>query len=246
MNRIVITVLALTALCPTLLPAQTAEKAVLWGIAASVTPRWSAAGVVKNYLEADQYDISGPEFTVGFVRGQSMGAEWGISLVRKSVQEGSTSRFGTSSICLLQECVEQSTTFVAKNVSLLGVEAHKFFNLVTIRRRVQIGVNVAAGVVHVSGQAEKTRRYPTAAADPVTGKPHLQQVAEVSVVDGGQLFSGGNEVSYAASVKVEAGVGFILTRNLKVRVTGGVDFPGYDIVSFHVIYLFGRRTSIFG
>jgi hypothetical protein len=246
MKRTVIAVLALTALTPTRLAAQTAEQAVLWGITASVTPRWSAAGAVKHYVDADQYDISGGEFTVGFVRGRSLGAEWGVSLVRKSVEEGSTSRFGTFSVCYQQQCVERSTTFVARNVSLLGVEAHKFFNLVTIRRRVQIGVNLAAGVVQVRGQAEKTLRYATLVTDPATGDPRIQQVTEVSMVDGGQIFSGGNEVSYAASAKVEAGVGFILNRNVKVRVTGGVNFPGYHIASFHVIYLFGRGSSIFG
>jgi hypothetical protein len=246
MKRIVVTVLALTALCPARLPAQTAEKAVLWGVTASVTPRWSAAGAVKNYVDADQYDISGGEFTVGFVRGRSMGGEWGVSFVRKSVREGSTSRFGTYEVCFQQECVEESTTFVAKNVSLMGVEAHNYFNLVTIRRRVQIGVNVAAGVVGVLGQAEKTRRYAAVVPDPGMGGSHLQQASEVTTVDGGQIFSGGNPVTYTVSAKLEAALGFILTPTLKVRVTGGVNFPGYHIASVHVIYLFGRRTSIFG
>jgi hypothetical protein len=246
MTRTVLTVLALTAASPTLLHGQTAEKAVLWGVTASVTPRWSAAGLVKNYVDADEYDISGAEFTVGVVRGRSTGDEWGVSFVRKSVQEGSTSRFGTMPVCYQQECVEQSTTFVATNVSLMGVEVHKFFSFVTIRRRVQIGMNLAAGVVLVRGQAEKTQRFGTVVTDPTTGTAHIQQATAVSVVDGGQIFSGGNDVSYAAVAKVEAGVGFILSRNLKVRVTGGVNFPGYNVASVHVIYLFGRRTSIFG
>ena len=246
MTKTVVGSLALALLYPAVLLAQPLDKSVHWGIIASVTPHWAAASAVGTHLEADEYDISGAEFSVGFVRGRNLSDEWGVSFVMKSIAEGSTTRFNTTNVCYQQDCVEFSTTVVAKNVSMLGVEAHKFFNFATIRRRVQIGANLAGGVTFVRGRSEKIERSGKFVTDPTTGITRLTQITEVSDVEGGWIFSGGTNVEHVLSAKAEIGVGFILTRSLKVRVSGGVNFPGYHIASVKVIYFLGRRTSIFG
>ncbi len=240
MTRSLAALLAVVVMRPTLLCAQQGERSARWGLIGSVTPAWSAAQRVGDYVGADQYDISGAEFSIGVVRGRDYSGDWGVSFVWKGISETSTSRFGTREVCNPRTCVEESTAVVAKDVSMIGVEAHKFFSLVSIGRRAQLGVNAALGVLRVRGTSEETDRYAAYQFDPSTGTVILTQKTEVSEVGGGQIFTVATDVQTVLSAKLEVGANLVLTRSLKARISGGIDFPGYHAASVKLIYLFGR------
>jgi len=240
MTRTLAGILGVVVMCPALLEAQQAERSGRWGVVCSITPRWTAARPIAEYVGADEYDISGGELSIGLVRGRDYSGDWGASVVWKGVSEGSTSRFDTRELCGRQDCIEESTTIVAKNVSMLGLEAHTFFRLVNLGRRVHLGVGAAGGILRVRGRAEKNERYAGFALDPATGTVILTRRSNVSAVGGGQVFTTAKDVENVLSAKLEIGVGLILTRSLKARVSSGIDFPGYHVASLKLVYLFGR------
>src|SRR5262245_39195147 len=56
-----------------------------WGASVSGTPAWDTAQQVKDLLgdEGDVIEWKGKEFTIGFVRGSTLGGDLGVSYVRK-------------------------------------------------------------------------------------------------------------------------------------------------------------------
>jgi hypothetical protein len=64
----------------------------------------------------------------------------------------------------------------------------------------------------------------------------------VDNVDAKVLFAPwGNEMDLMPLGRIELAVAVILGPDLKVRASGGFDFPGYNIVNFGLVYLFGAR-----
>jgi hypothetical protein len=120
------------------------------------------------------------------------------------------------------------------------VEAHRFFALVSLGRRAHLGVNLAGGILHVSGRTVKTERYADFELNRATGTVIGVQRTRVSDVGGGQIFTTAKDVHYVPSAKLELGVGLALTRNVKTRVSAGIDFPGLTVFSMSVVYLLGR------
>lgn len=232
--------LAVIVMWPCLLRAQQGERSARWGVIGSITPRWTVAQRVGDYVGAERYDISGSELSIGIVRGRDYSGDLGVAFVWKGVSEGSTSRFFIRAATVGSQLQDDDATVVAKNVSMLGVEAHRFFKLVTVRRRVQLGVNAGGGIFRLRGRAERTEHFNAFVLDAATGRATPLRKAVVSDVGGGQIFTTATDVRYVPSVKVELGVGVILTRSLKTRVSGGVGFPGYHVASLTLIYLFGR------
>jgi hypothetical protein len=41
--------------------------------------------------------------------------------------------------------------------------------------------------------------------------------------------------------RIEVAVGGIVAPGIKIRVSGGLNFPGYHVASVTVVYLLGRR-----
>ena len=56
-----------------------------WGVSFAVTPSWQSGPGVKQLFTADQIDMQGSEFRFGFVRGQELSSEWGVSFVRTTI-----------------------------------------------------------------------------------------------------------------------------------------------------------------
>lgn len=112
-----------------------------WGVAADFTPRWRSLDQLDALYDAEEWDIEGKTFRIGFVRGRTMSGDWGVSYVRETIEQGSgIVRDGTP-------------FFFADNVVLNGVEVNKFAPFTTIRDRAQIGLIVGGGVASIRGTA---------------------------------------------------------------------------------------------
>ena len=132
------------------------DKASHWGASVSFTPQWKAHDKLQELLWAEgDGTIEGSEFTVGVVRGSTAGGEWGVSFVRKPVKDGTTiTRLTEDSDS--QFLVRQTHQLVFQDVYLQGVEFHSFIPFVTIKNRVQIGLNLAGGIAWTKGAIEET------------------------------------------------------------------------------------------
>lgn len=124
-----------------LLPSAARAQDTYWGVAAELSPQWKSLKQIDVVFDADALDISGTTFRIGFVRGQTLGAEWGVSFVRKGVKEGGVINRGRNSF------------HFGDDVAMVGVEINKFAVFTTIRDRAQIGLIVGGGVARVDGTA---------------------------------------------------------------------------------------------
>ena len=208
-----------------------------WGISFSATPSWELASQLKDLLEGDDalVDFKGSELTVGVVRGSTLGGDWGVSFVRKPFKDGS-SVVEFDEQCFQSTCLQTSETSVFQDVTLTGVEFHWFARFVNIKNRVQIGLNIAGGIASLSGDVIKTYNYfDVTNFDPRTGAITTAPRSDVEVVDAKEeLFS------LFPLGKVEAAGAVILHPAVKVRVSGGLDFPGYA-ARIGLVYLIGAH-----
>lgn len=219
--------------------AQPGEAQTRWGVSGGFTPSWQFLQPVAELIDMDVV-MSGREFEVGIVRGRDLGGDWGLSFVRKNVKEGSRA------VDLLANCYSTGTgpetclptTYTPLGVSAQGVEIHKYLPFVTIKERVQLGLNLAAGVGMLSGQVEERRpefNFTFGPSGPVE-PPAVTETVEIS--DAKKLLGGYDIVPL---VKFEVAAAVLVAPGLKLRVSGGVNAPGYRTFGVTTTYLFGGR-----
>jgi hypothetical protein len=177
--------------------------------------------------------ISGKEFTIGFVRGSTRGGDFGVSYVRKPWKDGSGEIKAPDQQCVTStNCASTTETSRTQGVFLSGVEVHWAPSFVTIKNRFQIGLNVAGGIGGMHGQVLKTTTGNEFQFPP--GKPPV--LVPVNTTE--TLQAKDELLKYFPFFKLEAAGSVILTRALKFRVTGGLNFPAYTAgVGF--VYLIG-------
>lgn len=194
-------------------PAAAQLKRNYWGLTASMTPKWEVPDYQKVALDADAVDLKGKALTVGFVRGDTFRGDWGVSYVRRTFDSGSTIRRGTR------------TTTVSSGVVMNGVELRKFASFGTIKERVQIGLDFGVGAGWTKGNVVHTE----------PGKAAVTAEAK-------ELFNiGGTVLPVMPIGRLELAAAVIVTPQLKLRVSGGLNFPGQQVFSFGAVYLFGAR-----
>jgi hypothetical protein len=230
-----------------------------WGAAVDIVPHWkidaSTRKLAKLVYEADEFDWRGAEFRVGFVRGQELSGDWGVSFVRKTIAAdatftssdgegcGQTGSVGTTPIV---ECRTSWSIYAAeKPRSLTGLEVHKSIAFATIKRRVQFGMTVAGGVAKFDGHFARDKYQSTYQADHISREPHAPLPAPVGEVT--TAFLGRTEVpdyeflqgnsNIAPLGEIEAWVGAIVGGGFKMRVHGGFNFPGTNSASVTLVYL---------
>ena len=108
---------------------------------------------------------------------------------------------------------------------------------VTIKRRAQIGLNVAGGVSKFEGAVEFHEFDTDFTFDPRTGQVTNRRVESVS----SRPMSDIPTFSPFPFGRVEAAVAVILAPGVKIRGSGGFDFPGYTMFSITGVFLFGAR-----
>jgi hypothetical protein len=208
-----------------------------WGVTGSIVPTWTVPPSVKVLFDADAIDIDGSEFRIGVVRGRELGGDWGVTYIRKTVKGGSFVEQGTGTLCAgvnNTNCLPVGSRYVMQDVALTGLEIHKFVPFVTIKRRAQIGMNFAGGVAWSKGQIVGTINDVDWSATPPVGIQRTEQVSFNDLLVEGRLKA-------IPLAKIEVAAGAIVAPGLKVRFSGGFNFPGYHVGSVTFVYLFGSR-----
>ena len=207
------TLLCLTALIA--LPAPEVAEAQLrrtyWGISGGFTPNWSVPDYQTVVFDADRMDLSGSELRVGFVRGNIMADDWGVSFVRRDIEDRDAA-----------EVKNSGTVLSTRQNTLIGVEVHTFKPFTTIKDRVQIGLSYGGGVGWYQQTIVSTA--PDGASE---------------ILPANFLFSpGDNDIAIQPMGRLELAGAVILGPHVKVRVGGGISFPGQQLVSVTGVYLF--------
>jgi hypothetical protein len=223
-------------LVPTVARAQSTSG---WGLIGSIVPAqsWNVISPLDEYLFAHggTADISGSDFTIGIARGRTLGGDWSVSYVRRTLEDGSRFQADTET-CFNDICSPEIAEFyLTRGATFSGVEVHKYFNFVTIARRVQVGLNLASGIGAFDGDLERHNfdndfrfvggQLITVRTETVTTEP-ARDFASISPFPLG---------------KVEAAVGVIAAPGLKIRASGGLNFPGSSVFRLTGIYLFGAH-----
>jgi hypothetical protein len=223
-------VVALLAAAPA-----SAQDTSHWGASVSFTPLWKAHDKLQETLWAEgEGTLEGSEFTVGFVRGSTRGGDWGVSYVRKPVKDGTTIVDVFESIDDFAQS-RTTRTLVFRDVYLQGVEFHGFIPFVTIKDRVQIGLNLAGGIATVKGTIDETIenfvqfRLPngqvtTNAFTSFDSSPAKEQVNE-----------------YQPLGKVEGQAAFILAPWMKLKVGAGFNMPSAVAFRVGATFLIGAK-----
>lgn len=184
-----------------------------WGIQASFVPSWSVPDAAKPLFDADTLTVEGTEIRVGVVRGRTLGGDWGISYVQKWLDDGS---FADSS-----DFTRRTT-----GVTVRGVAIDKFAPFGTIKERVQVGIIFGIGAGQASGTVQQLDKHTG-----LTGE-----------IDSKHFFSPmGEEIAVVPLARLELAVAAIVMPGLKIRASGGVNYPGVATISLGAVYLFGER-----
>lgn len=188
-----------------------------WGITAGFSPQWSIPGtLLADVFDATSLDVKGPEFRVGVIRGTTFGGEWGLSLIHKRLSKESH---------LEIEGSDDVLTVVADDAELVGVEIHRFFPFARAGR-VQIGVNLGGGIAQLRG-------FVTGAYVGTTSTNFTLPFPEAFSVTG-------REIDWLPLGRAELAAAALVGDRLKVRVSGGFNMPGFQVVSVSFSYLLGQ------
>lgn len=210
-----------------------------WGVTGGFTPSWQFLQPVADLLDKD-VSISGKEFEVGVVRGRDLGGDWGLSFVRKTVKDGSRAADLYGSCFSINNGPDTclATTYSTRGMSVQGVEIHTYVPFVTIKKRVQIGMNLAGGAGKLSGQVEERRSDVDFVFDPVrrVTTPTVTETVEISEA---KTMLAGHDIVPLAKIELAAAV--LVAPRLKVRVSGGFNVPGYRTFGVTSTFLFGGR-----
>ena len=172
---------------------------------------WSADKRFSGLYFAKDLDFSGKSERYGVTRGSARGNEWALVFIRRTINEGGT---------ILGN--DGRAFEVGPNVKLTGFMAEQFGSFGTIARRVQIGVVVAAGVARAEGVMV---RVPSGVE---------YEAREVLT-----LFA--REVGFQLLLRGELAVAVAVAPGLKLRFSGGFDWPGTTVVGVTAMYFFGDK-----
>ncbi|HEY3159669.1 MAG TPA: hypothetical protein VGJ78_11960 [Vicinamibacterales bacterium] len=211
---------ALLALaCALLVPRPAAAQIddASWGVSGGFSPQWAVPGDwLAGLFDAKTIDVKGPEFRLGIVRGTTLGGEWGVSLIHKRLSKQSTVAVSGNNNLL---------TVVANDAEMLGVEAHRFIPFMRINK-VQVGVNLGGGVAQLRGFVTGTY-VGTTSTDFTLPFPDALAVT-------------GREIDWIPVGRAELAAATLVGERLKVRVSGGFNMPGLQVVSLSFSYLLGQ------
>lgn len=235
-----LTVIFIAAIAtPTTAQAQ-GENRSRWGVSFSGTPKWDYAPFILSIGEKiggspiGDFDVHGGEWSVGFVRGSDNGGDWGVSLVKRSISDDSIFRehiggFSTPTPAPGQTppavLVENYHTF--NSASVTGVEIHKYSPYLRTRW-VQVGLTTAIGFAKISG----TSTEHSVLSD---GTSYTYEDTAARAFNRPLLWGDKNTTPIG---RVELTAGIRATDRLKVKVGGGLSFPGTSVFRVGVNYLF--------
>jgi hypothetical protein len=210
-----------------------------WGVVASVTPNWTVADRTKYFFGGGEVTMEGSEFTIGLARGRTLSGDWGVSYLRMKVNDGSTVS-DTESDCenFSNGCFTFGEQQVTRGVVLSGLKVHKFISFVTIKQRVQIGLNLGVGVGTLKGELERTEYSADFVAfNQQTGRSTGRQIQTISIEPASELFFS----KWVPVGDLQGAVSVIVAGGLKVRAASGIGWPGDHLFTLSGVYLFGAN-----
>jgi hypothetical protein len=223
-------VLALPLLISAAAPAAATAQS-FWGFSASFTPKWTDYEQIRKQVLIDgEGTLEGTQFSVGVVRGSTAGGDWGVSFVNMPVSDDS--QILDISDCEPSPCDPVTERIRPRSLYLRGVEFHWAPSFVTIKDRVQIGINIGGGFAKTYGNVESTLTFPriVISTNPLIVIPEMVQTDIVPAVE---IFR-----EYSPLIKAEALANVIVAPGLKIRVAGGLNAPGIGI-RIGMVYLIG-------
>lgn len=262
MRNVAAALLLVCLLCPPAL----AQDSSRWGVAGAFVPKWDTSGALKDFttliINEESLGLSGSEFRIGVTRGRHLSGDWGVSFVRRSIDDGAPLVVENGSGCngasgpggsIVLNCFDDVSELTADGQWIRGVEVNKFIAFATIRQRVQIGLNIAGGVGAGQGsfRAQLSRRsfrctFPPGVQpmftnnDPCTGGVRSN---ETTTVTGTATEPFTRVLAYEKNLiplgKIEAAVAVIVTPRVKVRLSGGLNFPGTSTIGVTGLFFFG-------
>lgn len=222
-----------------------------WGVSASFTPQWKMWDRITKVIadESETWAIEGKQFTIGAVHGRSQGGDFGVDYTVQPIKDGSTVS-STEERCTgnngsnnngpntTPPCFTLHSSTVTDKVKMAGVKVHFFIPFVTIKKRVQVGINIGAGAAQLSGNVVTTE-------DDLTFVPNTppQQGGTNKIVTSTttkpvkDVF----ELPIVPLFDLDIAVAFIISPAIKVRYQGGVGIPGQKKFQILGYFLFGAH-----
>jgi hypothetical protein len=206
---------ALSLLAVLCLPSLASAQAfnTRWGVQASFAPNWKIPDVAKDFLDAESLDVQGREFRVGIVRGRTLGGDWGVTFVQKTIKDES-----------FIETADVRRT--ASEVVIRGAAIEKFGVFGTIKERVQIGMIAGIGAATASGRVTE-RDLSTGVQTEIEANHFIQPF--------------GQELPFVPLARLELAVAIIAAPGFKLRASGGFNYPGIAAITIGGVFLFGER-----
>jgi hypothetical protein len=238
--------------------AANAQEATRWGVTGSFAPTWKVpedlsgvfGGVPDPDASTSAFDIKGSEFRIGFVRGKEFGGDYSVSLVRKRFASDSRIAqqftydkyvFNPRSGYVVDGTYNEGFDYALNGVTLTGVEYVRFRPFATIKRRVQVGLNYGGGIGVLQGNATGYTFGLEGATPQVLPADNLKLDSSEHSEPAGLMNIAGYTLKPIPLAKLELAVAGMVAPGLKVRASGGFNFPGYQVASFSFVYLFGSR-----
>jgi hypothetical protein len=212
-----------------------AQSSSHWGVSGSVTPMWQVPTQLET-LFGGTVDVKGSDVSIGFVCGRDLGGDWGVSFIRKTLKDRSRVE-KIDAECLSNGCFQSGTSYLTQGVTLTGLKIHKYVPFVTIKKRVQAGMNFAGGFGQFKGNLESHEFDVETIFDSRTNTRTGRQSETTTI----QPAKGLVTVSMLPLADIQAAVAVIVAPGFKVRAAGGLNLPGYNVFSITAVYLFGAR-----
>jgi len=201
-----------------------------WGVEVRFTPNWEVPATFEDLFEAQPVVIDGSEFRIGIIRGKDLGGDWGVSFVKRKIDDGSHLGAGLELECSGPPfpCFRTGDDYVYKDAQMTGVFVHKFTPFVTIKKHLQIGLVYGGGIASFRGTATHTGFGQGGNGDGTTDLVETVDAKDTFVIE--QMPLGDVEIAVAG----------IIAPGLKVRASGGISFPGKHTFAITINYLIGK------
>lgn len=264
LHRLLVPLVFIACLEGTALAQGPSSQGSSWGVVGGFSPWGPDSRVEKIVTPLFNEDLlpllDGSDLRIGIVRGRILSGDWGVTFIRKTMAQGSSANTSDGGGCdgrpgaggaIVFNCFDDGVTVTPDALQMTGFEVHKFVPFGTIKKRVQIGLNFAGGLGVGKGQfrTKGFRRtyscsYPAnvfPVGEPCVDRPVTgESVVPTGTGTGTEPFaymtsSGSNRVPLG---KLELAGAFIAASRLKVRVSGGLNYPGWSNFGVTAIYFF--------